>query len=226
MMTENNRILIPVGSDLNDYTETGYYCLESANNYNNIPLGHGFDSFFSRLDIVKQFRSDRPFIEQRLTFKNNFITFTREWDGNDWSLWIQHLNTNNALNFFYPIGSVYISYEPTHPGELFGGGWVEIKGVFPYFNSGIEKGGSNTHTLTVAEMPSHNHSFNNDFQIWGTKIEKGIIEAGADLNGSGKEYGATSETSEWIKTTDYTGEGNEHNNMPAYQTFYAWRRVK
>lgn len=218
--------LIPIGSDLNDYIETGEFFLEGAYAYENTPLGYGFDSYFSRLEVIKQFRDDRPYVEQRLTFKTNFITFSREWDGQKWSFWIQHLNMNNALNYFYPIGAVYMSYEPTHPGQLFGGGWVEIKGVFPYFNSGTEKGGSNTQALNITHLPSHSHKIKDDYQVWGIKQEKGLVKEGADIDGVGKYYSSTKEDSEWIIETEAVGTGNPYNNMPAYQTFYAWRRVE
>lgn len=116
----------------------------------------------------------------------------------------------------YPVGCVYISYEPTSPASLFGGTWTAIKGRFPYFNAGTATGGSNTHTLTVSEMPPHKHS--------GTRTISGIDSPnGYDnwrLVGGGEENYNTFEN--W---TNLTGGGESHNNMPAYQTLYAWRRT-
>ena len=57
----------------------------------------------------------------------------------------------------YPVGAIYISYYSTSPASLFGGTWLAITGRFPYFNAGTDTGGSNTHTLTEAEMPAHKH---------------------------------------------------------------------
>ncbi|MBR6113415.1 MAG: hypothetical protein IKP79_02765, partial [Bacilli bacterium] len=78
----------------------------------------------------------------------------------------------------YPIGSLYISTTSTNPGTLFGGTWVSfgsgktLVGVDTNnskFNT-VEKTGGNesvsytpigtvgSHTLTVAELPSHTHS--------------------------------------------------------------------
>lgn len=114
----------------------------------------------------------------------------------------------------YPVGAVYISYNSTSPAELFGGTWTPITGVFPYFNAGTAKGGSNTHTLTIAEMPSHNHKEAG----WNISYKDGISKVAA--SGSVYSWGANNGYS-----TDATGGGGAHNNMPAYQTFYAWRRT-
>ena len=114
----------------------------------------------------------------------------------------------------YPVGAVYISYNSKSPAELFGGTWTPITGVFPYFNAGTAKGGSNTHTLIIAEMPSHNHKEAG----WNISYKDGISKVGA--SGSVYSWGANNGYS-----TDATGGGGAHNNMPAYQTFYAWRRT-
>lgn len=114
----------------------------------------------------------------------------------------------------YPIGAVYISYEPTSPAELFGGTWTPITGVFPYFNAGTGTGGSNTHTLTIAEMPSHSHSAT--FETTADKLGGGSTYARFNNNGT---------PTDGIVNIGNTGGGQAHNNMPAYQTFYAWRRI-
>lgn len=123
-------------------------------------------------------------------------------NGSSWS---------NLMLQAYPIGAVYISYVSTSPSSLFGGTWTPITGRFPYFNAGTGTGGSNTHTLSVNEMPSHNH-----------------YVTSADLNSSGGGtyvplYGGRSQFG-GVYTTNVGG-GKAHNNMPAYQTFYAWRRT-
>lgn len=118
------------------------------------------------------------------------------------------IDLSNPLDS-YPVGSVYISYEPTSPAELFGGTWLEMTGVFPYFNHGTGTGGSNTHTLTIDEIPGHKH----DFPITSGKGDQAFIYFGNGQNYVNYE-------------TRSTGGGNFHNNMPAYQSFYAWRRTE
>lgn len=56
----------------------------------------------------------------------------------------------------------WASPDPTSPAALFGGTWERIEGRFIMGASSAypvgTTGGSATHTQTVAEMPSHNHS--------------------------------------------------------------------
>jgi hypothetical protein len=63
----------------------------------------------------------------------------------------------------YPVGSIYCSIDSTDPGTLFGGTWVAIGAGRTLVAAGGgfavgSEGGSDTHTLTVEEMPSHAHT--------------------------------------------------------------------
>lgn len=116
------------------------------------------------------------------------------------------------LNLIYPIGSLYFSYTSTSPATRFGGSWAAITGRFIYANAGIGTGGANTHTLTTDEMPKHSHSLN-----------IGMI----NYSVSSSERHTTNWGSKWsgIAWTDPSGGGKSHNNMPAFQTVYCWRRT-
>lgn len=125
---------------------------------------------------------------------------------------IDNTETTSALDV-YPVGSVYISYNSTSPAELFGGTWTSMTGVFPYFNAGTATGGSNTHTLTTTQMPSHAHT------VYGTRASTNT--------GTSNVYveNWTTMANDRNTTTSYSGGSGSHNNMPAYQSFYAWRRT-
>ena len=65
------------------------------------------------------------------------------------------------LNMFFPVGSVYMSANKNfNPNTSWGGTWVKIENRF-LLGSGTKAvgatGGEETHTLTVNEIPSHNH---------------------------------------------------------------------
>lgn len=117
----------------------------------------------------------------------------------------------------YPVGAVYISFVSTSPASLFGGAWTAITGRFPYFNASTATGGSNTHALTVAQMPKHGHK--SSLKGNGSTVSGGH-EWGYGSKNSG--YGGSNTADSYIETT---GGGAAHNNMPAYQTLYAWRRT-
>lgn len=182
---------------------TGHAYIYGTGKLKNQPVGYGL-------------------LENTVTGLTSFQTFTSWTDGSVrrkwtrtgqtvWSDWLMQLDEINMLDIVYPVGSVYISYEPTSPAELFGGTWTAITGVFPYFNAGTETGGSNTHTLTTAQMPAHTHSLPT---VLG-------YQSGANNKNGGSSGG------NWTSFTSSgsAGSGQSHNNMPAYQTFYAWRRT-
>ena len=70
----------------------------------------------------------------------------------------------NTASKLYPVGSVYISFSATDPSTLFGGVWQRLKDTFLLANGDTyaanTTGGSATKTLTVNNMPEHNHTVN------------------------------------------------------------------
>lgn len=70
---------------------------------------------------------------------------------------------NEVLTKAYPIGAIYCSTVSTNPNELFGfGTWEYIEQGRVLLSQGAKYkagsvGGTETHTLTVQEMPSHKH---------------------------------------------------------------------
>ena len=134
----------------------------------------------------------------------------------------------------YPIGAIYLSVDATNPSKLFGGTWEQIKDRFllacgnTYSNG--RTGGRATHThstgnhtLTVEEMPKHNHNavstsgindtsiklypFNMVTQEYSTVDNHVIIPAGGD------------------KPHNHGNTGSS-NNIPPYLAVYVWKRTK
>lgn len=113
----------------------------------------------------------------------------------------------------YPVGSIYIAYNHTNPGTLFGGTWVRMTGGFLWASNATDTigqtGGEKTHTLTVNELPSHSHGSVYSQHASGTKDK-----AWYNTSGSSVAYGAVA-----------TGGGAAHNNMPPYIQVSIWRRT-
>lgn len=121
----------------------------------------------------------------------------------------------------YPIGSVYISYNATNPATLFGGTWERKKDVF-FLAAGDTfapntSGGEATHTLTTEEMPSHIHQVH-AFPYAGSDTNYYQISPtpGANVDSVTRWTGGVATP---------TGGGQAHNNMPPYETVYAWKRT-
>lgn len=114
----------------------------------------------------------------------------------------------------YPVGAVYMSYSSTSPASLFGGSWSQISGRFLYCTTNTGTGGNNSHTLTVSEMPSHKHktTINDKVTPWADVGDGSAFYGAYELPANGQE-------------TASTGGGKAHNNMPAYQGVYCWRRT-
>lgn len=114
----------------------------------------------------------------------------------------------------YPVGSIYISTVSTSPASLFGGTWEQLKdrfllGAGDTYSAG-STGGEAAHTLTISEMPSHQHDWQSHYTAKG-----------------GTTQYSTNWTSQAATTgnTTHTGGGEAHNNMPPYLAVYMWKRV-
>ena len=121
----------------------------------------------------------------------------------------------------YPVGSIYTSISPTNPATLLGvGTWVAFASgrTLVGLDSGQtefdiveETGGSKTHTLTEAEMPSHTHTYE----------KANIITRDVDL----PQYVIPIVNGYTTGTSDPTGGGQAHNNLQPYITVYFWKRT-
>lgn len=68
---------------------------------------------------------------------------------------------STILNASFPVGAIYMSFNSTNPSELFGGVWEALEnrfllGASSNYPVGLT-GGESNHTLTISEMPTHNH---------------------------------------------------------------------
>lgn len=127
----------------------------------------------------------------------------------------------NILNSVYPVGTIYTSISNANPGLTFGGIWeafgsgktlVGVDTSDADFNTVQKTGGEKTHTLTIDEMPSHNHD---KLKLrWSTNTGANAVY-GSNGSGSGSEY----------DTQAYQGGDQPHNNLQPYITVYFWKRT-
>ena len=151
---------------------------------------------------------------------------------------VSTLGVSSIVNIIYPVGSLYWSKNPTNPATLFGGTWTQIKDKFilaagDSYAVGAT-GGEANHTLTVAEMPSHNHSGSTNSTGSHTHVVKFTNESSG--YGDSRYGGDASDQSNSKNTSSagshshtvsigYAGGGQAHNNMPPYVTYYCWERT-
>lgn len=116
----------------------------------------------------------------------------------------------------YPVGAIYLSVNDTDPATLFGGTWERICGKFllgadDTYAAG-STGGEAEHTLTIDEMPSHNHGIDN-YNTAGNTTPFLTVQAQGKIG-----FGSNIQTM-------YAGGGKPHNNLPPYLSVYMWKRV-
>lgn len=116
----------------------------------------------------------------------------------------------------YPVGAIYLSVTEVDPSSLFGGTWERIGGRFllgadSTYAAG-STGGEAAHTLTVDEMPRHNHEIDN-LNAAGNATPFMTVQA-QDKKG----YGGNVQTM-------FAGGGKAHNNLPPYLAVYMWVRT-
>lgn len=130
--------------------------------------------------------------------------------------------TKEAL---FPIGAIYISAVGTNPATLLGfGTWVADsegrsivgKATSGTFGTAGATMGAETHTLTVAQMPSHSHNIKRDNgDTYGV--------SGGPAPGTG--IGVLSGIYNGSMFNENTGGGGAHNNIQPSKVFYVWRRT-
>lgn len=179
---------------------------------------------------------------------NDVVISPTEPTVEDWKLWIDSdevQNVGSELPLVYPVGSIYMSVNNTNPATLFGfGTWEQIQDTFllaagSTYTAGAT-GGEATHTLTVDEIPSHNHKITG--KIARSEASSGNLYTVSNqrfLLGkykfSNNNVSATDDTAAFINVSDLNtqtmigidnkGGGQEHNNMPPYLTVYMWKRT-
>ena len=134
------------------------------------------------------------------------------------------LAKTELLDAVYPIGSLYMSVSAAEPNTLFGGTWERLKDRFllaagDTYAAGTA-GGEAAHTLTVEEMPSHNHTLTDPSSTEIKNIKLGSM--GGDANYALSKRDASYD---YNLTANNTGGGAAHNNMPPYLTVYMWKRT-
>lgn len=145
----------------------------------------------------------------------------------------QAIALGNIRDIIFPVGSI-VQYADASidPNSLIGGTWERIQGKFLFGadqNHAIgSEGGSETQTLTTANLPRHMH-FTIRMAQGETSPDYLHTVARSDFEHSQWEnaryqlYGVDAEANSG--KSSYVGNGTAHNNMPPYLTIYIWKRI-
>lgn len=138
---------------------------------------------------------------------------------------------NSWVDRIYPVGSIYMSVNPTDPAELFGGTWERIQDTFllaagETYEAGAT-GGEAEHTLTEAQLPKLSGTVN--FRPWGGGSPyagaSGIIANNGEIAETANGFATGGTTDGYRQLKIGFGAGQAHNNMPPFLAVYMWQRV-
>ena len=150
--------------------------------------------------------------------------------GRDWFKHFTKVLNQNGLRIDepYPVGSIYLSVNSTHPSTLFGGTWEQIKDKFLFACSDIHKNG------TAGGSKKHSHTLENGSALIGSpggnSNALGFVSTQiGTLSDSTYSVGGNSNNavghpfrSHNTKLDGRTGDGD---SMPPYLAVYIWKRI-
>ena len=132
---------------------------------------------------------------------------------------------SSIYDLVYPVGALFETTTSANPSTYFTGTtWVAYgtgrvtvgyNAADSDFDNINDTGGAKTVALSIAEMPSHTHTdslplYTNRSSSSGPRIE-GTSSNDIEAN--------------WSVTTNSTGGGSAHENMPPYCIVYRWKRT-
>lgn len=244
----NSKNSITIQYQYKKTTETNYSSLTTISNNTRVTISKDKEYAWDfKIKITDRFGNTTY---NTILSKGKFILFV---DTKKLSVGVNCFPTNNeslevngqqigAIDFnqIYPVGSIFLSVNSTSPATLFGGTWTQISNRFLYCTTSgaTNTGGASSvtytpagtvggHTLTLSEIPAHNHKVTNSTTSYGA----GSQSAWRCLSWSGTSHDYWQDV-----YSENAGGGGSHNHgftgtqatistMPPYMKVYAWYRT-
>lgn len=116
------------------------------------------------------------------------------------------------LDSFYPVDSLYISYESTNPGTIFGGVWERVKGAFLYAAGDNDPVDTTVRGSNDAVVVEHGHAASGSCADAGAHTHP--ISATAASNGTHKHLYSYATRSSFTES----GSGKTHYSHSGYKS--------
>lgn len=141
-----------------------------------------------------------------------------------------NINSNEILvkqilNICFPVGKIEIFYDNLDHSNYMGFTWqrcLSERSPIGYNPSSTDsyktvgsQFGEKRHTLTVDEIPSHNHSTTRNQPVWVQSNTYGSLNPGA-VSGANRAD---------IDTIQYVGGDQSHNNIHPVEVVAFWKRI-
>lgn len=147
----------------------------------------------------------------------------------------------SLLDLVYPVGSLYISREPTSPAALFGGGWFQLSDVLiaaqgPNMgdvNTGGDTSPTGSFYIGVNNLPAHSHAITinrggqhqHDIKYQSNAERTGTWWQPVTTNAEGTSSSFTNLSGAHTHTATCANVGNGERYMPYHANYYMWRRT-
>ena len=120
---------------------------------------------------------------------------------------IKYKNGSSWIDILHPVNSFYFSYASTSPANLFGGTWTQVTNAALRGATNVGYTGSDSHTLTVDEIPAHAHV---------------VTSLGYNTNGGTNTHGSYwgGQNTNNHPVTNYVGGGSTLNRATFLQLLY------
>ena len=137
----------------------------------------------------------------------------------------------NLRDKLYPVGAIYLTWNDNNPGNFLGGTWIRMGEGRALFGVGRSTGkdgyngqvgeheefGNWKHTLSVEQLPAHNHAIGQS-NFGAGRNDWGLVAAGA-------HGGNIAMVNYSNGGTSVTGGGKDFYIVPPYIGIYVWRRT-
>ena len=129
---------------------------------------------------------------------------------------LQNVIKKVVLDTYFPVGSLYLTVGSENPNNTIGGTWTKISGYYLYADTSINNTSytgkhTQSHTLTIEQIPSHSHTF------------KRGTDGNSYFGVTGKEPNSTPP---YNVETSNTGGGQGHSHNIATKGIYVWQRTR
>ena len=148
-------------------------------------------------------------------------------------------NIKTLIDVLYPVNSIFLSTDNTNPGVRFvGTTWSQISqgrflagvgagndGVNSYTVGLSNFNGEYRHTLSVSEMPSHNHNIGFKDNTNTSYIYGYSTLTTAEQNAATTQKTESNDQGSYQGKTQTVGNSQSHNNIPPGFGIYVWKRT-
>lgn len=167
---------------------------------------------------------------------DNTFEIAEDWDFRVHGKEINTLLREKLLSLVYPVGSIYMSVNNESPATFLGGTWEQIEDTFllaagSSFAAGATGGAAThhhstaNHTLTVNEIPAHNHTVTVKGGYGGVKSDGTTIQKGYEARFGTLRSDSATTANKGGNAAHSHGNTGTASSLPPYLAVYIWKRT-